>query len=160
MRVRCQRDLGLDVLPADDSKSCVTNVDIISTCSTAKQPVFDGTWFEDGVHVNVIGAHTPTTREVDTNTISRSKVVVESREQALDENGNLLIPMKEGVFGREKIAADLGEIVAAKVKCRTQDTDNTLFLSGGVALDQIAIASHVYELASKTGAGIEINATN
>lgn len=150
------RELGIDVLGADSARDCIEHSDIIVTCSTSKIPVFEAEWLPAGAHVNVIGAHTPTTREVDTETMRRSKVVVESKDQALDENGNLLIPMKEGVFGADKIFADLGEIVSGKVRCRTSDADNTLFLSGGVALDQIAIAQRVYELALASGLGTEL----
>ncbi len=149
-------ELAIEVLAADSARSCVSDADIVVTCSTSKVPVFEHSWLSEGAHVSVIGAHTPTTREVDTETVLRSKVVVESREQALDENGNLLIPMKQRLFGPEKIFADLGEVISGKVRCRTSDSDNTLFLSGGVALDQMAIAERVYELAVQNGEGIDI----
>ena len=151
-----REDLGLNVVPVASPEKCAEDVDVIVTCSTSKNPVFESSWLSKGTHINVIGAHTRTSREIDTETMKLSKVVVESREQALYENGNLLIPINEGAFGVDKIIADLGEIVAGKVKCRTDENDNTVFLSGGVALDQIAIAAHVYETALKKNVGIEL----
>lgn len=149
-----QFDMSVEAVDSPDI--CIADVGVVSTCSTSKQPVFPDRALASGVHVNVIGAHTPTTREVETGTVVRSKVVVDNREQALDENGNILIPMREGAFGAEKISADLGAVVSGRTPIRSGSSDNTIFFSGGVALDQIAIASTVYEEAIKAGIGISV----
>ena len=45
-----------------------------------------------GAHVNAVGSYRPETRELDTEAVRRARVVVETREVALAEAGELLIP--------------------------------------------------------------------
>ena len=150
------RQLGIDVKPVEDAQSCLTDVDIVVTITTSKEPVFEGGMLKKGVHVNAIGAHYPESREVDTETLKRSKIVVDSRVQALKEKGELLIPIRQGIISPSIIYAELGEVVAGKIEGRVGEEENTLFCSGGLALEDIAVAVRVYEMALKHGLGTEI----
>ncbi|HZD16678.1 MAG TPA: ornithine cyclodeaminase family protein, partial [Actinomycetota bacterium] len=102
----------------------VAEADIVCTCTTSPSPLFDGALLASGAHVNAVGAYTPQTREVDDETIRRARVVVETREAALAEAGDLLIPIEAGVIGRDDIAADLSEVVAGG-DIRTSEEDVT-----------------------------------
>lgn len=150
------RDMGIDVKSVVDAKVAGQNVDIVVTATTSKEPVFHGEWLGEGVHVNAIGAHYPEIREVDTETVKRSKVIVDSREQALKEKGELLIPIQQGLLTSDVIYAELGEVVAGKVKGREEYSENTLFCSGGISVEQIGVAAWVYEAAVKRGLGAQI----
>ena len=43
-----------------------------------------------------------------------NKVVVESKEAALDETGDLQVPIKEGLFKANAIHAELGQIISGE----------------------------------------------
>jgi ornithine cyclodeaminase len=90
--------------------------------------------------VNAVGAYTPEMREVDAEGVHRAKLVVETREAAMAEAGDLLLAMEEGAVGAEHIAADLAEVVGGAA-VRVSEEDVTLFKSVGVAFEDLVVAS-------------------
>lgn len=136
------RTLNLDAEVA--GPEATAEADIVCTCTTSATPVFDGRLLPDGVHVNAVGAYRPDARELDDETIGRAKIVVETREAALAEAGDLLIPIESGVIAASDISADLGEVVRG-AKVRTSADDVTVFKSVGVAFEDLAVASAVLE---------------
>jgi len=153
------QSLGIPVKPARSSKEAIKEADIICTASTSKVPVLDGDWLIDGAHINAIGAFTPETRELDTKTIKKSKIVVDSREAALAEAGDIIIPMELGEIDERHIYADLGEIVTSKKQGRVNLEEVTVFKSVGLAIQDAATASIVYRNAVKERKGVEIKLT-
>jgi ornithine cyclodeaminase len=113
--------------------------DLVCTCTTSATPVFDGSLLAPGTHVNAVGAYKPDLRELDTETIERARVVVETREAAMEEAGDLLIPMKEGAIGEDHVVADLSEVVRGETVRRTAQ-DVTVFKSVGVAFEDLVVA--------------------
>lgn len=114
--------------------------DLICACTTSPNPVIRGADLAPGVHVNAVGAYTPATRELDTDAVRRARVVVETREAALAEAGDLLIPLAEGAIGPEHVVADLHELVTGS-PVRTSDDDITVFKSVGLAFEDLVLAA-------------------
>lgn len=127
------------IAPAD-AASVAAESDVICTCTTSPIPLFDGNLIRPGTHLNLVGAFQPHTREVDSVTIRRSRIVVDTYEACLAEAGDLLIPMKEGVITREHITADLHELASKKKAGRTTVDQITLFKSVGCALEDLVAA--------------------
>ena len=117
----------------------VSSADVVCTCTTAASPLFDGASLAAGAHVNAVGAFQPHTREVDTVLVQRARVVVETRAAALDEAGDLLVPIDEGAIGPEHVRADLQEVVRG-ARVRSEPGDVTLFESVGLAFEDLAVA--------------------
>ena len=115
---------------AVDAATCAQS-DVVCTCTTSATPLFDGHLLRPGAHLNVVGAFQPHTREVDSATIQRARVVADTYEGVLAEAGDLLIPMKDGLIGRNHIVSDLHELVSGKKDVRTNPNDITLFKSVG-----------------------------
>jgi ornithine cyclodeaminase len=136
------RKLSMDAEVAEPT--AVAHADIVCTCTTSGTPVFDGRLLPDGAHVNAVGAYRPDSRELDDETIGRAKIVVETREAALAEAGDLLIPIKTGVITASDISADLNEVVRG-AKVRTSADDVTVFKSVGIAFEDLAVAAAVVE---------------
>jgi ornithine cyclodeaminase/alanine dehydrogenase-like protein (mu-crystallin family) len=122
----------------------VSDTDIVCTCTTSSTPVFDGSLLPDGVHVNAVGAYRPDSRELDGETIGRAKIVVETRDAALAEAGDLLLAIEERLIKPSDISADLGEVVRG-APVRTSPDDVTVFKSVGVAFEDLAVASALLE---------------
>ena len=98
----------------------VADADVVCTCTTSDEPLFDGGRLAAGAHVNAVGSYQPASRELDTTAMLRARVVVETREAALAEAGELAIPIGQGTFGTEHVVADLAEVVhGAVVRTRT-----------------------------------------
>lgn len=122
----------------------VAEADLVCTCTTSPEPVLVGRLLAPGTHVNAVGAYTPETRELDGEAVRRARVVVETREVAMAEAGDLLIPIREGIVGVDHVAADLAELVAG-APVRRSPRDVTVFVSVGVAFEDLVVARAAVE---------------
>lgn len=150
------RSLGIDVGTEDNPERVVQQSDIVVTASTSKTPVFDGDYLKIGTHINAIGSFTPDTRELDDSAVRRSKIVVDSIQAALEEAGDLIIPLRSGVIQRSDIHAELGEIVAGLKLGREDDHEITLFKSVGLGIQDAAAANLAYRKAREANIGTKI----
>lgn len=144
---------GVDVALPGDPSAALRGADIVIAATTSATPVFDGSKIEPGTHVNGIGSYSPEMREVDAALIARATVVVDAREAALAEAGDLLIPMRRGRFAAEDVHAELGEIVNSTRPGRRSADEITFFKSVGVAAQDVAIADRALRAAESAGLG-------
>jgi alanine dehydrogenase len=141
-------ELGINVEPVS-AETVARESDVICTCTTSPTPLFDGNWLPPGTHLNLVGAFQPETREVDDITVKSARVVADTYDGALQEAGDLLIPIKNNVIDRSHIVADLHEIAAGKKAARTSADSITLFKSVGCALEDLVTAQLVYRNGSE-----------
>jgi len=145
------------VIAAASAEAAVRGADIVVTITTSPSPVVRGEWLAAGVHVNAIGQHAPEAREIDTAAIVKARVIVDAREQALQEKGEILIPLREGAIAQSHIVGELGEVVAGRVKGRSRDDDVTVFCSGGTALEYMGLCELLIARARDAGLGKELD---
>jgi alanine dehydrogenase len=141
---KMKNELGL-VVESVDAETLTRESDVICTCTTSPTPLFDGNWLRPYAHLNLVGAFQPETREVDDITIKRAWVVVDTYDGALQEAGDLLIPLKNGTIERSHIIADLHEIASGKKAARTSAESITLFKSVGCAVEDLVTAQLIYQ---------------
>jgi len=128
---------------AASAEECA-HADLICTCTTSRTPVFDGTWLRSGAHINAVGNSRPDGLELDSATVLRARVAVDTREGALAEAGDLLQPIARGEITENHILADLPELVRGEAMVRRGAADITLFKSVGFALGDLALARLAY----------------
>ncbi|MFB6840135.1 ornithine cyclodeaminase family protein [Streptomyces sp. NPDC056361] len=137
------RSLGVPAragTPAD-----VAGADLVVCCTTAREPLFDGTLVAPGATVVAVGSHEPTARETDTALVARAEVYVEARTAALREAGDLLVPTAEGAIEEDHVAGNLADLVTGRL---TPSADRPrLFKSVGMAWEDLAVAVALYEAA-------------
>lgn len=150
-----EEHLDLPVEPATSVAEAVSAADVICTATTSSTPVFDDADVGPGTHINAVGAYTPEMQEIPPETVLQARLVVDHRESALAEAGDLLIPMKQGLFDEAHIHAELGEIIAGTRTGRTSETQITLFKSVGVAVQDVAAASAVLAAAISHDLGMK-----
>ncbi|MBM4278002.1 MAG: ornithine cyclodeaminase [Deltaproteobacteria bacterium] len=146
----------IKVSPVPNPSEAVRQSDILVTSTTSKTPVFSGKDLKPGAHINAIGAFRPDMREVDDETILRSKIVVDTFEGCLSEAGDLLIPMGEGKLKKEAVCGDLGDLVTGRKMVRESNEEITFFKSVGFAMEDVVTAHHAYEKAIREGRGQKI----
>ena len=151
-----RRLLKANVTAVESSDDAVTGSDVIVTCTDSKEPVFRGELLEPGMHVNAIGSSSPDYREVDDQTVLRSKIVAEYLQQTLQEAGDLVIPIKNGVLSPSKVYGEISEIVGGTKPGRVTPEEITLFKTNGIAIEDIACAFKVYKRAREQGRGQEM----
>lgn len=148
--------LGIIVEPAPDPASAMHGADVVCTATVSRTPVFDDADVQPGMHINAIGSYKPDVQELPGATVARARVVVDYREGALAETGDLLAPIAEGRFGPDHVSAELGEIVLGRKAGRVSDDEITLYKSVGVAAQDLAAASEAFRRASELGLGTEV----
>jgi ornithine cyclodeaminase/alanine dehydrogenase-like protein (mu-crystallin family) len=141
---------------APNAYEVIAGSDLVVAATTSREPLFPGEWLEAGTHLSGIGANTPSKSELDATCFARSKVVVDFREQAIDEAGDLRNAIAAGVIQAGDIHAELGEIVSGTKAGRIGDSELTLFKSVGVAIEDVATAGFVYKQASERGIGTKM----
>ena len=148
--------VGIPVHPSSSAQEAVRGADIISTATTASQPVVRGADLSPGAHINAIGANHAHKRELDDEAVASADViVVDSVEQSRQEAGDLIIAF----HGDESCwtgVKKLSDIVAGKTSGRTSDGELTLFKSNGIASWDLAVAMKVYALALEKKLGREL----
>jgi ornithine cyclodeaminase len=146
---------GATLLVLADPELAVRGAEIIVTATTSPMPVFPGRAVAAGAHVNAIGAFQPTTREVDSELVTRAAVFVDSRTAALEEAGDLLIPISEGRLSAGDIRAEIGEVAAGHAGRRSLD-EVTLFKSVGNAVQDLAVAALAVRRGRASNRGMNI----
>src|SRR5581483_7734272 len=131
----------------ESADAAVSLADIVCAVTTAVDPVFSPDCVPEGVHINAVGAHSPSAREIPGQTMRDARVVVDSREANLRESGDCLIPIEEGLFSAAHVSDELGEILSRDNAGRTNDAEVTIDESCGIGIQGLAAATLVYERA-------------
>ena len=152
----CER-LNVSVKAVDSPSQALSGADVVCTATTATVPVFRDEDLEPGVHLNAIGSYKPEVREIPGETVKRSRIVVDHLPAALEEAGDLIIPLQEGLIRQEDLCAELGEIAAGQKTGRGSPDEVTLFKSVGIAVQDLAAASKLLANAEQLGLGTELS---
>jgi ornithine cyclodeaminase/alanine dehydrogenase-like protein (mu-crystallin family) len=125
------------LLGRDDPRrdELVGAADVICCCTTAREPLFDGSLVADHACVVAIGSHEPAARETDDRLAERATVVVESRASALREAGDVIAAIEAGVLAEDELVT-LSELVrGAEIPAGPR-----LFKSTGMAWEDAVVA--------------------
>ena len=148
---------GVEVVLCDTPRETIAGSDIVASATTSSEPVITGDLLEEGMHVNAVGANSPTKREVDVSAFLRSRLVLDFKEQVLQEAGDLMDALSSGAVAESHIHAELGDVVVGRKPGRESRKDITLFKSVGVAIEDVAVAGWVYREAEARGLGVNLN---
>ncbi|MEE1523241.1 MAG: NAD(P)-binding domain-containing protein, partial [Acidimicrobiales bacterium] len=121
--------VGGQVVP--DADEAVARADVVSTATPSRAPLFDSSSLRPGTHVNAVGAFTPEMVEIPGEVVEQAFVVVDDREAAAVEAGDLLRVDREP-------DADMADLIGGRVAPSGQPF--TLFKSVGIASQDIAAA--------------------
>lgn len=145
--------LHIPVDPADSAEATVRGADVVITITSSVHPVVESAWLAAGAHINAAGSNLAVKSELDAETVRRSGVIAtDSIEQAKMESGDL-IQAFGGDAGAWSRVVELAHIIGGKMPGRHDPSEITLFKSNGVAIEDVAVAARVYELARERGAG-------
>jgi len=143
----------IEVLPAPKPEEAALNQDIIITATASREAVLFGDWIAEGTHLNIVGSNFLSKSEIDTQTVRRAnRIVVDSKDQAHVEAGDLLPALEEGVLDWASVH-ELGQIIAGRFTGRQDAKEITLFKSVGLAIEDLAVAVRVFALAKQRGVG-------
>jgi ornithine cyclodeaminase/alanine dehydrogenase-like protein (mu-crystallin family) len=145
--------LGIPVLAASSAVDALAGAQVVCTATTSPVPVFEDQDLVAGVHINAVGSWRPQTAEIPTDTVCRARVFVDHRVAALEEAGDLLMPLREGRITAEHIRPELGELIASRAAGRQTSDEITLFKSVGLAVQDLFAAARALKNARRLGIG-------
>jgi ornithine cyclodeaminase/alanine dehydrogenase len=129
--------------------------DIVCTTTPARVPVVQRAWIAPGAHINAMGADGHGKQELDPAILRAAKVVIDDHEQAV-HSGEVNVPLARGEMPVAHIHATLGEVMAG-LKAGRSGSEITVFDSTGLAIQDVAVAQVIYELAVKRGVGQKVD---
>lgn len=134
------------------AEAAVRVADVVVTCTVTDAPYLRYDWLKPGSfvsNVSIMDVHKEVYEKAD-------KVVVDDWEQSNREKKIINQLVLEGRFSRERLHAELGEIVTGERPGRENDEEIILLNPMGMALDDIVCARHFYHLAHERGVGTQL----
>jgi ornithine cyclodeaminase/alanine dehydrogenase-like protein (mu-crystallin family) len=117
------------------TEEAVSGADVVLTLTSSPEPILFGRWLKKDAMVCAVGAVTPDRRELDDEAM-RGSVVVESREAAMREPGDILL-------AKAQVTAEIGELLHGAALHRRDRP--VVFKSVGIAIEDVAAAKLVYD---------------
>jgi ornithine cyclodeaminase/alanine dehydrogenase-like protein (mu-crystallin family) len=151
-----QPGLAAPLRATPSAEEAVRGADLVVLATAAREPVLQDAWVGPGTHVISVGACRPGERELDPVLLTRAHLVVDSREAALCESGDVVQGLREGRFGPGHVRAELGELLRGRGVGRRSAEDVTVFKSLGLAVEDVCAAHLAYGLARAAGLGQEL----
>lgn len=133
---RAERELEVAASVAD--VSAVADADLVVCCTASAEPLFDGGLVQDSAVVIAMGSHSPEHRELDDRILRRSTVVVESRDSALREAGDIIQGLASGAITAPEDLWTLAELVVGARRWLTGHP--VVFKTTGMPWQDLSIA--------------------
>ncbi len=146
-------DVAITVV--DKLADAAASADVITTVTSAQEPVLLGEWVSPGTHVNLVGSAVPTNREADRALVTRCRYYVDYRPAALAAASELLEAMGAGAVDESHIVAEIGEVASDETMGRQGHDEITLYKSLGIAAQDLAAAHAVFTQAMAEGIGLD-----
>jgi ornithine cyclodeaminase len=129
------------VLPAGDASvpSLLEQADLVVCATTARTPLFDSALLGDRAIVVAVGSHEAEAREVDAAFCARACVIVEDRQTALRECGDVIQAIAEGALEPEDLLL-LREVARGT---RTPAEEPVFFKGSGMSWEDLIVAEAV-----------------
>src|SRR5258706_4205606 len=137
---------GIPVEAVESAERAVRGAHLVVAATSSRTPVIEGRWLEPGMHLTAVGAARADQRELDTETVRRSSVWVDSLAAARVEAGDLLLAAREGASWDERVRGEIGAVFEGTLAGRRAADEITLFKSLGLAVEDAASARHVWRL--------------
>lgn len=148
--------LGIDIEIAENITELVSKSEIIITATSSKKPVLpDDAALLKGKHIIAIGSYKHEMRELPKALYDVLDDIYIDTELALDESGDLIIPVEKGWYKREDMKI-FGQVYKSLSYDSLIETRTTLYKSVGMALFDLMTAEYLYNTAIKKKLGVDL----
>ena len=147
--------LGLRVEATKDLRRALAASDVCVTCTPARRAFVTAADVAPGTFVAAVGADGHGKQELEPALLAAATVVVDLLDQCA-EIGELQHALAAGLLTRDRVHAELADVVSGRRPGRTRRDEITVFDSSGTALQDVAAALAVYDAARAAGRGTEV----
>lgn len=145
--------LGLPVEAVGSAREAVEGCDLVTTTTTAREPVVRAEWVRPGLHLTAVGADSPEKQELDPEVLARADLVVADRLDQCLRLGEIHHAVAAGCLRADEVHVELGEVAAGLKPGRTSDEQITVADLTGVGVQDAALADLVVTEAERRGLG-------
>ena len=144
---------GVSITVCDDVEEVVRRCDVLITATQAREPIVRGEWLHPGQHITAVGADDPSKCELDSLALNRARVFADSVDTVC-ANGDLHRWIASGAYARERIAGEIGDVLAGTKPGREKSTDITIAKFVGIGAQDLVAARITLERLG-TGAAVK-----
>jgi ornithine cyclodeaminase/alanine dehydrogenase-like protein (mu-crystallin family) len=126
-------------------REAVEGADIVCTLTASDTPVLEGRWLAPGQHLNLVGASTRASREVDDEAVARGYYIADCYSHALEQAGELRHAMEHGHVPKNHIAGEIGEVLNDTKSGRSDASMITIYKSLGHVAQDIRVADALFD---------------
>ena len=156
LAARAEPSLGLRVSVASDLRAALRESDVCVTCTPSRRAFVFRDDVVAGTFIAAVGADSRGKQELEPALVASATLVVDVLDQCA-EIGELQHALAAGLTTRERVHAELADVVAGRRPGRTRDDEITVFDSSGTALQDVAAAVMAYQKALTSGCGTEVS---
>jgi alanine dehydrogenase len=143
------------VMPS--AEEAIRGADVVVLATSAGTPVIFDEWVSPGTHVIAVGACRPNQREMEGALLGRGTLIVDSRDAAMVESGDILMAIEEGHITEAAIHGELGEVAAGTKSGRQSAGEITIFKSLGLAIEDVVSAGLALRCAREANRGVAMS---
>ena len=143
------KDIDTDILLTSPEEA-VRGSDILVTVTPSESPLVRNEWVADGTHISAMGADDVGKHELDISILSRADLFADFPEQSV-VIGEFQHGYKDGVISALDDICALGLVTLGNSPGRTSDSQVTVFDSSGIAIQDLSVATAVFEKAQELG---------
>lgn len=140
------RNSGFEIESTSSIGEIQQRCNLIVTTTPSCEPLLILDKLQPGTHVTAVGADMPEKQELDSGILAHADIVVADSVKQCKIRGEISQALRAGEITSEKVS-ELGDVISGKAPGRTNDKQITIADLTGVAVQDIQIASAVFDSA-------------
>jgi len=140
---RDMEPLGFTVETTLDASAVLKACNLVVTATPSKTPLLRAEDLRPGTHITAVGSDTPDKQELDSAILAKADLVVADSISQCRLRGEIHKALESGHI-QESRCVELGAVIAGRAKGRTSESQITVVDLTGVAVQDIEIASAVF----------------
>jgi ornithine cyclodeaminase/alanine dehydrogenase-like protein (mu-crystallin family) len=144
---KMSHDLNMDVRAVARPEEALEGADIVITATNSLEPIFDGGWLKEGVHITSIanGDKTRKRQELDETTIGKADpIFITSQETVCVNESDIFRAVQDRLISWDRIH-EISDLLLGKIQGRENDRQITLYKLQGIGIMDVAIGLRAYE---------------
>ena len=139
------------IVPVSSNEKAVEGADIVVTATTGDEVMVKNSQFVEGMFLAKVGSY----QEIDLEIVrsTADKVVIDFWDYVSHRVKEIASQLKTGAITRDRIYAEIADIVVGKKPGRENDNEKIVFISIGMGVEDAAAAMVAYENAMRQNIG-------
>ena len=149
-------EVNAKFVAVESIEEAVRQSDAIITVTPSRKPLIKKEWLKPGTHLSCLGSDMETKQEIESTISADARVFTDDKAQCI-RVGEIELPLKQGVLKEEKIAGEIGDVIAGTIKGRENDEQTTLFDATGLYILDLVTAKAAIKRAREAKVGFEMD---